>query len=420
MDKEHRKIQFRNLWGLLKQKREKQPSPFYTLKATKLRSSLLGKLFRKAYQKDSIVAWRSSFVPSEILFALDIIPFAPEGVISMFANSHLTDGILRVAEDSGCSRDTCSFLRGITGSVINDYMPMPDFLIATSLYCHGSAQVFKSLAKKYNKDFFYIDVPFHYDRPYVVNYVAKQLEDMMKKMAVKSNRKFDLDKLKQALVYSNQARDYYVKVNELRKNKPTPMLGGEAIDYTIMLAHTFGCPEMVEICKTLYEELKERVDKSISPAGEEKHRILWRQLRPYYTNTLFDYIEMTHKAVIAFEEVNFVHWPELNLDEPFRSLAKRLLSNPPIDFTKHWLVYTKELIETHKIDGIIEFAHWGCRYLSATTQIVKEKILQSKNIPLLVIDGDCIDRKDYSDGQIKTRIDAFMEILNRKKRIGKV
>jgi len=409
-----RKTQFHNLWDLLRKGREKQSSHFYTLKATKLRSSLIGKLFRKAYQKDAIVAWRSSFVPSEMLFAFDIIPFPPESVISMFANSHLTDDILKTAEDNNHSRDTCSFLRGTVGTVIKNYMPMPDFLIATSLYCHGSAQVFYSLSKKYNKPFYYIDVPGHHDRNYVVDYVAKQIEDVMKKMAKDSGIKYDIDKLIRAIEYSNQARDYYVKVNELRRNRPTPMLGGEAIDYAIMLAHTFGCKEMVDICKTLYEELKERVDNRIGSLDEERYRILWRQLRPYYSNVLFDYLEITHKAAVVFEEVNFVHWEDMDPKEPFKSIAKKLLSNPPMDFSRKWLTYTVGLVDDYDIDGIVEFAHWGCRYLTANTQIVKDE-LQNKNIPILVIDGDCIDRRDYSDGQVKTRIDAFIEILNRKK-----
>lgn len=415
MEEHIRKTQFQNLCNLLKRSREKQPTPFYTLKATKLRSALIGKLFRKAYQKDSIVAWRSSFVPSEVLFALDIVPFPPESVVSMFANSHLTDEILETAEDNNYSRDTCSFLRGTVGSIINDYMPTPDFLIVTSLYCHGSAQIFYSISKKYNKPFYYIDVPYDYDRPYAIDYVAKQIEDIMKKIAKQCGREFDVDKLKQAIEYSNRARDYYAEAMELRKNKPTPMLGGEAIDYAIVLAHTFGRPEMIEICKTLYEELKERADKRIGSLDEEHHRILWRQLRPYYSNVLFEYLELKHKSAVVFEEANFIYWPEMDPDEPFKSLAKKLLYNPPTDFSNKWLAYTISLIEEYDIDGIVEFAQWGCRFLSAGTQIVKDA-LQSKNIPLLIIDGDCIDRRDYSDAQIKTRIDAFVEILDRKKR----
>jgi benzoyl-CoA reductase/2-hydroxyglutaryl-CoA dehydratase subunit BcrC/BadD/HgdB len=414
MEENIRKIQFSNLCELLKKSREKQSSTFHTLRATKLRSQLIGRLFRKACQKDSVVAWRSSFVPTEILFALDIVPFPPESVISMFANSHLTDDILKTAEDHNHSRDTCSFLRGAVGAAINNYMPMPDFLISTSLYCHGSAQVFYSLSKKYNKPFYYIDVPYDYERPYAVDYVAKQIEDIIKKMAKNHGREFSADTLEQAIEYSNQARDYYFKVNELRKTRPTPMLGGEAIDYAIMLAHTFGCKEMVDICKTLYEELKEKVDKKVGPLDEERHRILWRQLRPYYTTAPIDYLERIHKAVIVFEEVNFIHWPEMNPDEPFKSLAKKLLSNPPSDFSKKWLKATISFVNDYYVDGIIEFAHWGCRYLTANTQVVKDA-LQNKKIPILVLDGDCIDRRDYSDAQVKTRIDAFIEILDRKK-----
>ena len=412
MEEHIRKSQFKNLCELLKDSREKQASPFVTLQATKLRSAFTGKLFRKAYQKDSIVAWRSSFVPTEMLFSLDIIPFPPESVISMFANSHLTDGILRLAEDYNHSRDTCSFLRGVSGSVINDYMPIPDFIIATSLYCHGSAQVFQSISKKYNKPFYYIDVPFHYERPYAIDYVAKQIEEIMQKMAKVIGRGLDIDKLKETIRYSNEARDYFLKVNELRRSKPTPMLGGEAIDYSIMLSHMFGSKEMVEVGKTLYEELNERVKNKIGSLDEEKYRILWRHLRPYYSNSIFDYLERKHKAAVVFEEVNFIHWPEMDPKDPFKSLAVRLLSNPPIDFSKKWLKVSIDFVNDYRADGVIEFAHWGCRFLTANTQMVKEAL---QKIPVLVIDGDCIDRRDYSDAQIKTRIDAFIEILARKK-----
>jgi len=298
--------------------------------------------------------------------------------------------------------------------MINDYLPIPDFLITTSLYCHGSAQVFYSISKKYNKPFHYIDVPHHYTRPYVVDYVAKQIEDIMKRIARDTKREFNVKRLKDAINYSNQAREYYAKVNELRKNKPTPMLGGEAIDYAIILAHTFGCKEMVEICRVLYEELKKRVEMKKGSLDIERHRILWRHLRPYYTNMVFEYLELNHKAAVVFEEVNGVHWESMDPDDPFKSIAKRLLSNRGLGEFQRWLDYTVSFVHDYDIDGIVEFAHWGCRYLTSNTQTLKEA-LREKYTPVLVIEGDCIDRRDYSDGQIKTRIDAFIEILDRKK-----
>ena len=92
----------------------------------------------------------------------------------------------------------------------------------------------------------------------------------------------------------------------------------------------------------------------------------------------------------------------------------RLLSNPPIDFSKKWLKVSIGFVKDYNVDGVVEFAQWGCRFLTANTQIVKDAL---QKIPVLVIDGDCIDRRDYTDAQIKTRIDAFIEILDRKKRV---
>ena len=71
-------------------------------------------------------------------------------------------------------------------------------------------------------------------------------------------------------------------------------------------------------------------------------------------------------------------------------------------------------IKDYKADGVVEFAQWGCRHLNSGTQILKEK-LRDMDIPILVLDGDCVDRRDYSWAQFKTRIDAFLEILQQKK-----
>ena len=33
--------------------------------------------------------------------------------------------------------------------------------------------------------------------------------------------------------------------------------------------------------------------------------------------------------------------------------------------------------------------------------------------PMLILDGDALDRRNCPDGQIKTRFEAFMELLNK-------
>jgi len=67
----------------------------------------------------------------------------------------------------------------------------------------------------------------------------------------------------------------------------------------------------------------------------------------------------------------------------------------------------------YKIDGAVLFSHWGCRQSNGGARIIKDS-LKKLGIPTLVIDGDCVDRNNSSHGQIKTRMQGFLEILNSK------
>ena len=59
---------------------------------------------------------------------------------------------------------------------------------------------------------------------------------------------------------------------------------------------------------------------------DDTHRLVWLHLPPFYSSRLMDFIELTCNAPVVFEEVNFVGWQELDPDEPYRSLARKLLT----------------------------------------------------------------------------------------------
>lgn len=46
--------------------------------------------------------------------------------------------------------------------------------------------------------------------------------------------------------------------------------------------------------------------------------------------------------------------------------------------------------------------------------ILKEK-MQEIHMPFLILDGDSIDRRNSHDGQIKTRFEAFLEVIRQQK-----
>ena len=69
-----------------------------------------------------------------------------------------------------------------------------------------------------------------------------------------------------------------------------------------------------------------------------------------------------------------------------------------------------KLADTLHPDAVIQFCHWGCKQSSGGSLLLKEK-LNEMDIPMLILDGDGIDRRNSHDGQIKTRLEAFLEML---------
>ena len=61
-------------------------------------------------------------------------------------------------------------------------------------------------------------------------------------------------------------------------------------------------------------------------------------------------------------------------------------------------------------DAVIHFCHWGCKQASGGSLLLKEA-MKERNIPMLILDGDGVDQRNSHDGQIKTRLEAFLEMI---------
>ena len=70
-----------------------------------------------------------------------------------------------------------------------------------------------------------------------------------------------------------------------------------------------------------------------------------------------------------------------------------------------------DLADTLRPDAVIQFCHWGCKQSSGGSVLLKEE-MQKKGILMLILDGDGIDKRNSHDSQIKTRLEAFLEMLD--------
>ena len=111
--------------------------------------------------------------------------------------------------------------------------------------------------------------------------------------------------------------------------------------------------------------------------------------------------------------MNLDYMEPLDTDHPLEALATKMLNNLYNGPYERKASMVTKLARDMHADGVINFCHWGCKQSSGGVFQLREA-LREADIPLLVIDGDGMDRRNSHDGQIKTRLEAFLEVVNQK------
>jgi benzoyl-CoA reductase/2-hydroxyglutaryl-CoA dehydratase subunit BcrC/BadD/HgdB len=82
-------------------------------------------------------------------------------------------------------------------------------------------------------------------------------------------------------------------------------------------------------------------------------------------------------------------------------------ANEPIDSYTDILI---DLARKYKVDGVLHYAHWGCRWNYGRLRVIKDAF-QEKGIPFVSIDCDSASSQNYVEGQLNSRIDTFLDML---------
>lgn len=387
-----------------------QPLKSISLRAEATRKDFIGR------KKDEKPVWRNLFFPSELLNAFGVRSLTLETYAALMArNQHKVRKAFDMAACVGFSGETCSFLRVLEGIKL----PTPELVVSTSQPCQQGERVFRDLARNYGVEEKCISL----QTPaaggasdFNVEQLASEFERAVFMMEKSFNTKLSMDKLREACEFSNEARRYAIMCNELRYDSAPLIRGSEAIYFANIFSQLWGRKEMVDIQKTMYDELcqiRDNIGDKVKK--EDTHRLLWLHLPPFYDRSLLDYVELTCRAPIVFEEVNFVGWTELDVNDPYRALARKLLTTGFMDPA----LRVRSIVEEGKrvgINGCILYNHGFGRCSMADSSFAKHlrEELAAAGISLLTLDGDCVD-KTTDPCSTETKISAYVEALNDKK-----
>ncbi|MDY0132728.1 MAG: 2-hydroxyacyl-CoA dehydratase family protein [Desulforegulaceae bacterium] len=403
-------------------------SEYETLSPSAKRGYLNTKQFFNAYNMNILgqeeyyhLAWRSLFVPTELIYAMNLIPYTTEMVASQLAMSGAARGRIETAESSNFSSDLCSFMKAVAGGVIENIFPTPDIMLTSTHLCDPSAKYAELASHIYKRPEFILDIPYGiYDLSMnkknqadeqrineAIDYVTEQFHEMIDFVTEHTGLKLDEEKLKNICTWTNKARQYLDDGNDIILYERTSSKKGiKELDYAANLMQTWGTKEIVDVYKSRYEDYKknQHENKEITVP-----RIAWFHLRPYFKNQLMEYVDK--KIEISGSQVNFVFFDELDPKDPIRSIAKRTVMHPGFSS-----VMARTSIAIEKIpedtNGIIAYYPKSCRHFHGGA-IMENEMFKKAGIPILTIDGDCVDDRGDDFPIVKTRVDRFLKSISK-------
>ncbi len=186
------------------------------------------------------------------------------------------------------------------------------------------------------------------------------------------------------------------------------------MNFGLVMPLFLGTEAAVEITQAYRDEFAVRLERGIGGEPEERLRLMWLQESIQFKHPLIKMLEEGYQAAIVVDELNDVYWEPIDVDDPFVGLARRTIAFPfngPVD---RRLKQIKKLVQAYKIDGAINPCHWGCRQGTGARGLVGAA-LKELDIPVINLEVDCADSRNFAEGQLKTRLEAFMELLDSRR-----
>jgi benzoyl-CoA reductase/2-hydroxyglutaryl-CoA dehydratase subunit BcrC/BadD/HgdB len=355
------------------------------------------------------VVWASVLTPPELLWGLDLTPFYPELGVSAVSMLGATPRSLETAASAGCPVDLCTFHRSGLGLSRETLFPPSAAFVATSNLCGLAGIMLAAEAHRQHKRFTLIDVPPTCDSA-ALDYVEAQLKALIGSLEEAASTHHDPERIRQAVRRSNQARALALELNHLRTSRPAPIRGEQMLRLSGLAFWLLGHPDGVAHFQAWRDYTADRVNRRDPEQPNQRIRLLWLHVGPHVESGLISHLENDLGAAVVFDEHNTFWWDELDEDRPLRSLAAKILTHPSNGPVERRLSLILDLIARYECDGVVHFSHWGCRQSAGAARVIRDQ-LRREGLPMLDLDGDCLDSTNTPTGPLRTRIEAFVETL---------
>ena len=346
------------------------------------------------------------YVPDEIVFAADAIATGLCG-----GSQFWVPGGEKVLPTN-----TCPLIKASVGARLDRTCPffrIADMYVGETT-CDGKKKAWEILAG--DVPVYVMDLP-QMKREKDIQKWAEEIKDFKAVVEKETGNEVTAEKLGAAIKTINDKRRALARLYDFRKNEKLPISGKDCLLIS-QIAFYDDPARFAQMTNRLCDELEKRVADGVSVFAEGTKRIMLTGTPLAIPNwKLHNIIETSGGAVVCEEMCTGTRYFERlvdetkeTLDDQIQALADRYMGINCACFTPNTARIDDiiRLAKEYKVDGIIDVNLKFCS-LYDTEGYAVEKALKEAGIPVLGIETDYVD----SDAeQLRTRISAFLEMLN--------
>ena len=390
--------------------------------------SLTGRYIRKnqikyiteATTAKNLRAWTSVLFPAEILHAFGILPLSLEILSGILSTVGLSREFLNTAQSFGAPQTMCSFHKLLIGLAKSRYFAPPKFVAATSLLCDGNLKSFAEASRESGVEFLYLDIPFE-ENAHAVKYLKEQLEAAARKFAEASGQKYSLDSVKRSVALADEGLRLLAEIWKRRIASQNNLFRGyEMANFSFPAHYLLGSPLLIDLSNRILKGLGDKNDWNrkykTREISKEAKRLMWMHIVPQYDTRMWDLLDDGVNAKIVCEEYTAPYWFGYDVNDPFASIARRLIKHPSNGPLSRRLEHSLKVAKDFNVDGVVHYSSWGCHQASGNVAMI-EKEFEKWGFKFLNLNGDAVDANNTTFEQHRTRIEAFLEDMFSQTRV---
>lgn len=367
------------------------------------------------------VAWITSGGPVEPLIAMDVIPVYPENHGAMIGASKMGAQLCEKAEELGYPRELCSYARSDigcseTGGGPIGGLPRPDFLVCCNNICGTVMKWYETASRHYGVPLFILDSPFiHREFTEAARrYVTTQIYEYIAFLEDQCGRKMDFDRMQEVGRLSVEGIRLWQEVLDAGAHKPAPITAFDAFFHMALIVTLRGKQVTVDYYRELRDEMQERIEQGIAMVPNEKYRLLWDNLPIWYRTKWLSEKFAAHDACLVGDTYTSAwsgmapYMDERNFLDSMSWAYNQVYINVSVDLMFDTM---RRLVRKYDVDGVVMHSNRSCKPYSLGQYDMQKMVAGELGLPTLILEADMVDERSFSESQIETRIEAFMETL---------